>query len=87
MKNDIECICEQPNECMSCPHVKMNEDGKTGSCKRKRRMYSRDEVEELIKKFSDYADSCIDHDGIMNACCFIDAVDWDEDKWIKENLL
>ena len=50
------------------------------------KMYSREEVEKLIIKFSDYADSCIDHDGIMNACCSIGGVGWDEIKWIKDNL-
>jgi len=50
------------------------------------KMYSREEVISLIRKFSEYADDQIDHQGINSACCSIGSCDWDEDKWIEENL-
>ena len=46
----------------------------------------KDKVKELIEKHSEFIDANIDHEGIMNACCNISPAEWDDDKWIEENL-
>jgi hypothetical protein len=66
--------------------LKLNKDSTVNITSVKEKVYSRAEVEELVYKFSEYADSCVDHDGIMSACCSIRSCEWDEEKWIKENL-
>lgn len=48
--------------------------------------YTKKEVIDLIKKFSDHAFDSIDHDGIDNSTSPINLIDFEEDKWIKKNL-
>lgn len=52
----------------------------------KSKTYSREEVINLINKHSDYIDDNIDYDSIHKACCSIPVPEWNDDKWIEENL-
>ena len=66
--------------------LKVNPKDNTITIKKVKDSWNREEVISLIRKFSDYADNQIDHQGINNACCSIGSCGWDEDEWIEENL-
>lgn len=48
--------------------------------------YSLAEVKKLIELHSDFIDDTIDYDGINSACCSISTPEWDDEKFIKDNL-
>jgi len=81
--------CNQTTENCEC-HIpdEVKHAGLHTFCKSvtEEKMYTKSEVEGLIAKFSDHIDSKIDYDAIAAACCSIPCPEWDEKKWIKDNL-
>jgi hypothetical protein len=50
------------------------------------KMYSREEVKNLIGQHSNFIDSNIDYDSIHASCCGVSSPEWDDEKFLKENL-
>jgi hypothetical protein len=83
---DVEMVWEQSQVDEQIYSLKLNPDNTVITHLIEEKMIPLSKVKELIEKHSDFIDSQIDYDGIASACCSIGMPEWDDEKWIKENL-
>ena len=65
--------------------LKISKDN-TITIKKVKDSWTRDEVIKLLDKHSEMIDTCIDYEAHLSACCNVPIPNWDDNKWIEENL-